>query len=60
MTGPKKLAAENKANGTDLSSCGQISARLPPEFVTVGEPKKPEKKRKTSIAAMFGARAQPI
>ena len=34
-----------------------MSVMEPPEFVTVGEPKKPEKKRKSRRAAILGARA---
>lgn len=58
MTGPRKLAAVKRANGTDLSACTHRSVREPPELVTVGEPKKPERKRKTNRLAMLGARAQ--
>lgn len=60
ITGPRKLAAEKSANGTDRSEGSQISVRAPPEFVTVGEPKKPPKNLKTSNAPMLGANAQPI
>lgn len=60
ITGPRKLAAEKRARGTDRLSWGQMSVIDPPEFVTVGDPKKPEKKRKTIINATLGARAQPI
>lgn len=58
ITGPRKLAAEKRARGTDRCSCGQMSVIDPPELVTVGDPKKPEKKRKTIIDATLGARAQ--
>lgn len=54
ITGPRKLAAENKASGTDRWLYAQISVREPPEFVTVGAPKKPTRKRSTNIAAMLG------
>lgn len=60
ITGPRKLAAEKRASGTDRLSCGQISVMDPPELVTVGDPKNPEKKRKTIIEATFGASAHPI
>jgi hypothetical protein len=60
MTGPRKLAAVNKAKGTDRWLCGQMSVIEPPELVTVGDPKNPEKKRKTISAATFGAKAEPI
>jgi hypothetical protein len=60
MTGPRKLAAENSASGTERFSWGQISVMEPPELVTVGDPKNPAKNRKTVIDAIFGARAQPI
>lgn len=60
ITGPRKLAAENNANGTDRLFWGQMSVIEPPELVTVGEPKNPEKKRNTTRDATFGASAQPI
>jgi hypothetical protein len=59
-TGPRKLPAENNANGTERLSWGQISVMDPPELVTVGEPKNPEKKRNIIKAAILGANAQPI
>lgn len=58
ITGPRKLAAKNKARGTERWLWCHRSVIEPPELVTVGEPKNPEKKRKTRRAAMFGARAQ--
>ena len=58
ITGPKKLAAENRAKGTERWLCGQISVIEPPELVTVGDPKNPEKNRNIKRAAMLGASAQ--
>ena len=60
MTGPRKLAAENRASGTERWLWGQISVMDPPELVTVGDPKNPEKNLKMIIAPIFGARAHPI
>ncbi len=60
VTGPRKLPAEKKAMGTERWLCGQMSVMEPPELVTVGDPKKPAKKRNTISAAMLGETAQAI
>lgn len=57
ITGLKKLAAENRATGTERWLCGHISVMEPPEFVTFGDLKNPEQKRNSRREVMLGAKA---
>lgn len=59
-TGPQKLAAVKRANGTDRWDDGHKSVMVPPAFATAGRPNSPAKKRKIRKAAMLGDSAHPI
>lgn len=60
IAGPANGANEKNAMAMPRRSLSQISPITPPAFVRGQAAKAPEKKRKSMMAAVFGASAQPI